>query len=173
MPGFLDALHKLAPCGAVSFRGLPTDARNPSGVTIAASIMATSRSPRLASENFSPGFILALLNRTGRDISALSAFPDEGEVVVLPGSAWNVLCRIDVPQCQLPVIVMEELTMSTDVAQPESWGDALADLVSNITSLVTVSLSKQDAAIGTFGKYRGPWHATPYRRPANSHTNQS
>jgi len=58
--------------------------------------------------------------------------------------------------------------MSTDVAQPEDWGDTLADLVTNITSLVTVSLSDQPVAISTVGKYRGPWQATPCQRHDDS-----
>ncbi len=71
---FLRALERLPTYTGIVFHGLHTiprlaPARWTRGVT------ATSKDPRIATENFSTPAVAAIVSRTGRDIAAFSAHP--------------------------------------------------------------------------------------------------
>lgn len=161
---FLDAIDKLPPFGGISFRGVPGGAVELPPVSIASGVMPSSKVPRLASENFSSGGLLVLLNRTGRDISMLSDRPEDGEVVIRPGSAWNHLVTLQVDGCPPPVLIIEELAVSGETAPPENWGATLTELAENVARIVGNAVKESPVLILTPGRYCGPWQAQPYTR---------
>lgn len=152
--GFLAALDKLPPYEGMTFRGLPQG--EPAPVTgVVTGLMASSRSPRVASENFTAPALVALLNRTGRDLTALSRFPEEAEVVVLPGGLWRALGPVEVDG--VPVHVMEELEPSGRTRQPESWGRTMADVVDAIGQELRAAVVREPVVVNAPGKFAGPW----------------
>jgi len=160
---FLDALGKLPMSGGVGFRGVPVGRPEPPGLSIATMVMSTTRDPRLASENFRCGLLLVVLHRTGRDISMLSTSPDDGEVLIMPGSAWSVLCRSQL--ADTPVVFLEEIVLSENAAQPAGWGHSIADLVGSVSERIATSWSDPPVSIETPGRYCGEWEAREYTRP--------
>lgn len=85
---FSSALEKLPAHTGIVFLGLPyipqlAPARWTRGVT------ATSKDPRIATENLSNPAIAAIVSRTGREIAAFSAHPAEQEVVLPPESSFS------------------------------------------------------------------------------------
>ena len=115
---FLTAMVKLPAAAGVTFRGLPAPAPTPEGLVVTAGVNATSRDPRVASEGGSHTRLLAVAGRSGRDLSALSAHPDEAEVVLLPGAALLPLGRMDVPEVGVTVYLVEELASTQDGRPP-------------------------------------------------------
>lgn len=97
LSALLTALDKLPPFRGLSYRGYagrqgPAHQRViPSGVQV-----ATSRDPRIATENFSTDGVYAVIGRRGRDISQLSQNTLEQEVVFRPGSMYLPIERFDV-----------------------------------------------------------------------------
>jgi len=162
---FLDALGKLPMSGGVGFRGVPMSRPEPPGLSIATMVMSTTRYPRLASENFKCGLLLVILHRTGRDISMLSTSPGDGEVLIMPGSAWSVLCRSQLEG--IPAVFMEEIVFSENAAQPSGWGQNVADLVGSTSERIAASLSEPPVSIETPGRYCGEWEAREYTRPSS------
>jgi hypothetical protein len=151
---FLAALDKLPAYEGVTFRGLAAGESAP--VTgVVTGVMASSRSPRVASENFTAPVLVALLNRTGRDLTALSRFPEEAEVVVLPGSLWRALGPVEVGG--VVVHVMEELEPSGRTRQPASWGRTMPDVVDGIGRELRTAVSREPVTVNVAGKFAGRW----------------
>jgi hypothetical protein len=159
----LDALDKLPPYGGITFRGIPIGASAPPHVSVATGLIPTTTQVQLASENFTAAWILALLNRTARDISILSAASEEHEVVIRPGTAWSRLFQINVQGCRIPVLVLEELQLSDDGAQP-LWGDTSGALAQTITQQVQQALALPPSPIRMPGRFCSEWPAQEYIR---------
>lgn len=156
---FLDAIDKLPAYGGFTFRGLDDAEALPPALGVAAGVLATSRDPRVASENFRTARVLALLNRTGRDISRFSAQPDEGEVVVRPGSVWRVLTSFEVAGTRPTFVVLEELDPSHTTPEPTEWGDTLAETRERLTRVIAEAATAVPVAVASPGKFVGPWPA--------------
>ncbi len=151
--GLLAALEKLPATAAVSYRGLPGDAAAPAGTFVTEGFTATSRDPRIATENFAAGSIVAIAGRTGRDISFMAKNPDESEIVLLPGA---ILRPVQITHADgITVHVIEEL-LTDETAQPDpalpQTPDALLELV---TDAVATARTASPAAITTPGKFSG------------------
>lgn len=164
---FLDAIAKLPDYNGITFRGLAADATDPPQLGVVAGVLSSSRSARVASENFTAARLLVLLNRTGRSIAEFSAQPGEGEVVVRPGTLWRALIEVRVEGSPVPVLVLEELDPTGSTPAPTEWGDTLDDLAGRVVRLVQQGLADDPAAIAVPGKYVGPWPAqVPSAPPA-------
>ena len=161
---FLDALGKLPMHGGAGFRGVPVGGLQPPGLSIATMVMSTTRDPRLATENFKCGLLLVVLHRTGRDISVFSASPGDGEVLIMPGSVWQVLCRSQLAG-GVPAVFVEEIVLGGSAAEPAGWGHGVADLVGATAERVAASLSEPPVSIETPGRYCGEWEAREYTHP--------
>lgn len=148
---FLDAVAKLAPAPGIVFRGLAFGADEPVGTTVLASPVPASADPQVAREG-SAGPVLALLTGTARDLSVLSAHPQEREVVLLPGTVW---LRVDMPELS-GAVVLEEIDPAGAPA-PSAWPDSRADLVGELRRLLADVGSARPGSPP--GKYRGVWRA--------------
>ncbi|GIG23739.1 hypothetical protein Cch01nite_44630 [Cellulomonas chitinilytica] len=156
--GFLDAIAKLPDFNGITFRGFDPSAEQPPVLGVVTAVLASSRDPRVASENFSGAPLLVLLNRTGRDISTFSAQPQDAEVVVRPGTTWRRLTEVDVPGVTPRLLVLEELDLSTTAPSPTEWGDTLAELTARVTRIVQQALTADPVSVSV-GKFVGPWPA--------------
>lgn len=149
---FLTAVEKLPPYEGVTFRGAAAVIET---TTVAAGVMASSRDPRVASENFATPVLLALHHRTGRDISALAQHADEAEVVVLPGSVWRPITTVVVEGTTVQAV--EELDVARTGRQPDSWGTTTADVEARVTRAVEVARARGPVPVHSPGKFAGAW----------------
>lgn len=158
---FLDAIAKLPAFNGIAFRGVEAGAVEPPPLGVAAGVLATSRDPRVGTENFTATLMLVTLHRTGRDVSEFSEHPEDAEVVVRPGSVWQRLIELEVPGVPGRFVVLEELdpTGSTPTPTPTEWGATLAELRARITRMVQLSAAAAPLTVTSPGKFVGPWPA--------------
>ncbi|MCC2307979.1 hypothetical protein [Cellulomonas chengniuliangii] len=156
---FLDAIDKLPAFNGIAFRGLAAGEVEPPPLGVVTGVLAASRDARVASENFTAGRLLVLLNRTGRDVSMFAERPADAEIVVRPGSVWHRLTEFETPGIAAPLLVLEELDVADVTASPTEWGDTLAELTARVTRAVQQSLAAAPNEIGSPGKFVGPWPA--------------
>jgi hypothetical protein len=85
---FLAALEELPEFTGLTFRGCPDDAEfvRPGQLTVLTTVVSTSREIDVATEGRAIQAVYAIASRTGREITAFSARPEEREVVLLPGA---------------------------------------------------------------------------------------
>jgi len=154
---FLSAMDKLPRFDGITFRGMPQGSEPPRTLVAATGVHASSRSPRVATEDFTSAALLVLLNRTARSISEFSAHPEEREVVVLPGTVWRPLVELTVPGHAGAVYVLEELDLSQSLPQPTEWGATLAELANRVQRVVEQDLRGESFTVNVPGKFAGPW----------------
>ena len=156
----LAALEKLPETAAVTYRGLPADAVTPSGTFVTQAFTATSRDPRIATEDFTAAAVVAIAGRTGRDIAFLAQNADEAEVVLLPGTILRPVGSIVAGD--LTVHIVEELLIddasATGTVPPHP---ALPPSAEALSALVTdaVTAAREVTAPMTItspGKFCGP-----------------
>lgn len=127
---FLATLDKLPPYAGVVYHGLRSDPGN--GAVTLRGLAASSRSPRVASENFSTPFLLAILTRTGRDLAPLAGNPSEQETVLLPGTVLVDVERFTLASPPLEVCIFEEISIGEAATIPPEWPasrEALKDFI--------------------------------------------
>lgn len=160
----LDALDKLPPAGGLCWRGLDDTPDSVPDLGVLTALVPTSRDPRIATEDFTARTILVLLTRTGRDLSALSAHPQELEVAQRPGSTWHRLPdrTLDTPA---PLIVLEELNPA-GYTPPTDWPPTLAELDNQLRAQLSAARHNGPATITRPGTFTGPWPlTTPTTQP--------
>ncbi|QZN86218.1 hypothetical protein [Cellulomonas sp. C5510] len=160
---FLSAVDKLPRFDGLSFRGLPDGAEPPQSLSATTGVHASSRSPRVASENFATAALLVLLNRNARSLAAFSAHPDEREVVVLPNTVWRPLIELTVPGLDARVLVLEELDLTQSLPAPTEWGATLDELASRIVRVVQQDLVAAPVPVHIPGKFAGEWFSQEVR----------
>ncbi|WP_295787854.1 hypothetical protein [uncultured Microbacterium sp.] len=148
---FLRALERLPAHTGVVFHGLPgipslDPARWTRGVT------ATSRDPRIATENFSTPAVAAIVSRTGRDIASFSANPAEQEIVLPPEVVLLEVARTTLPDGR-PVVIIEQLAEQDPSTSLPPTRDALVDLV---RQTLQSAIESADVPITTPGKFVEP-----------------
>jgi hypothetical protein len=114
---FLRALERLPPYTGIVYHGLPAvpalaRARWTRGV------VATSRDPRIATENFTAPVIAAIVSRSGRDIAAFSSHPQEHEVVIPPEVPIQEVARTVAPDGRVVVIIEQLAEVDPDSGLP-------------------------------------------------------
>ena len=151
--GLLKAFDKLAPRRLVTFRGRSLDSGfGGEGQTVVTrELTATSRSVAVATENFTAPALYVVIGRTGRAVEKLSRFPDEREVVFLPGSMFIVVksARID----DLPVTIVEQLNPGRD--QIDDPLGTLEEIAAFAVQRVGQARVAGPVAITTPGKFLG------------------
>lgn len=160
-PALWSALDKLPAFTGISYRGL--DGAIGAGWERVTDGAATSRDPRVASQNFQTGAMLAFLHRTAGEISQLSAQPAELEVIIRPGTQWQPLSTVDVPELGRQVHVLFELGHG---AQPAEWGNSAQDVHARVLHDIRTALSLGPAQLAPAGKFDGAW---PTASAADAH----
>jgi len=159
-PLLLTALAKLPPVGGIVMRGL--DGGDVPALGVLTDVVTGSRKIAVATENFTAPTLLVLLSRTGRDLAPLSAYHDDDEVALVPGSAWR---RLPDPVVdQITVVALEEVDPA-GYRQPTGWPQTLADLTRKISELVCDARSTEPVVVTRPGQFTGPW---PTRSPEDA-----
>lgn len=159
MSNILHAIERLPSFSGVAFRGLANGEAEPHQLGVVNGAAYASLRARAAAENLVALRLLVLLNRTVRNIAPFSQHPEEGEVVVRPGSVWHRLISITVPGLEAPALVLEELDPSGPAPVPEGWGDTRSELAARVRALVEADRAAEAAPIAVPGKYSGAWPA--------------
>ena len=146
---FLNAVSKLPASPGVSYHWANDEAAAWGGTTDG--ILATSQSIRVATQNFSASVVYCIVGRSGRDISALSRYPDEAEVVFLPGT--TLLARGARMLDGVRVVVLEELDVTADVHPAERSVD---ELFSELEASIFEARRAAPIGISTPEKFLGP-----------------
>lgn len=153
LEALLSALDKLPPYRGLSYRGYA--GRQGEGFQrpqASAVLVATSRDPRVATENFSTDGVYAVIGSLGRDISSASRHPQEQEVVFRPGSVFLPIERFDVGE--LEVAIVEEIDPQRDRdEQPPFTLDQLKD---QMRAAIQDARQRPDVDDVTEGKFVGP-----------------
>lgn len=162
---FLSALEKLPAHTGIVFHGLPfipqlAPARWTRGVT------ATSKDPRIATENFSTPAIAAIVSRTGREISAFSAHPAEQEVVLPPEVVLLEVACTSLPDGR-PVVIVEQLAEHDPTS---GLPPTLNDLITRVNEVLRSAQALEPAPVTTPGKFVEPLFFLDDRAADNSGT---
>lgn len=153
---FLEAVERLPPLAAVSYRGLPEGVPAPSETVITRGITATSLDPSIAAEGGAHRTLLAVVGRTGRALGPLSSQAHEQEVVLLPGAALAPVGSVDVEAAGIRVLLLEELVPpGTDAASADSLPVSLEALLDLVRAQVSAAVSTGSGMGGPAGKYAG------------------
>jgi hypothetical protein len=146
--GIISALSKLPATAALVFHGLP-GADGVAEITEVRTIVATSYDARVATENFSVAAIAAIVVKEGRYLGPLSRFPDEQELVVLPGSVLRRVSGFELPD-GTPVVVLEELSPAP---LPEGFPGSLEALVDAIAARIEQQRAAGAVDVTSPGKF--------------------
>lgn len=153
---FLEAVERLPPLAAVSYRGLPEGAAPPSETVITRGITATSLDPSVAAEGGAHRTLLAVVGRTGRALGPLSSRSQEQEVVLLPGAALAPVGSVDVEDVGIRVLLLEELVPpGTDAAPTDGLPASIEALVELVRAQVGAAGRTGSGVLGPAGKYAG------------------
>lgn len=151
---FLSALEKMPPYVGLTFRGLAAGAPAPT-TGVLAGLAPSSRDPRVATENLTTPGVLVLMSRTGRDLTVLSQRPHEVEVVLLPGTLWQVHRQVTFGG--VPAFILEELDLEGRGGKPESWPDTLDGVVEHAGQVWATLTARGPVEAPTPGKFAGSW----------------
>jgi hypothetical protein len=153
LDALLSALDKLPPYRGLSYRGY--SGRQGEGFQrpqASAVLVATSRDPRVATENFTTDGVYAVIGSLGRDIASLGSRPQEQELVFRPGSVFLPIERFDVDG--LEVAIVEEIDPQRDRdEQPPFTLDQLKD---QMRAAIHEARRRPDVDDVTPGKFVGP-----------------
>lgn len=148
----LAAFSKLPPVAGVSFHGGDDDAAGEGGTL--AGVLATSRSPRVASENFSTSVLYCLVTVSGRDLTQLSRHEVEQEIVLLPGTTLLGLGSIQAEGLRL--VMLEELDVEREPSEARTSGDALDQLFATVSAAVATARAEPPVPVTSPGKFVAP-----------------
>jgi hypothetical protein len=153
----LAALERLPTFRGLAFRGVPTDVDLPGRAVVTSLLTATSRNPRVGSENFAHRRLIAIASRKGRDIGMLAANPAEAEIVFLPGTTLLPLKEVRVVEADVTVLLVEELDLSGRVP-PDNRGmpASLAEFEARAVEVVAEAFHVRPMALTSPGKFAGP-----------------
>ncbi|THV43589.1 hypothetical protein [Glycomyces buryatensis] len=149
----------------LTFRGITGEP--PAAVFRVPKVLPTSQDPRVASENFTADHLAAILTRTGRLVSRMSAHPNEREIVLLPGVLLQPIGTLAVPGLASELVILEEIGDALDgtantgpIGQLPTGRD---ELLAHITAVVTFALDGPPVKIHSPGKF------TPRTAPTSAH----
>ncbi|GAA1844375.1 hypothetical protein [Agromyces salentinus] len=146
---FLAAAEKLPPSAGITFHGMNGPVIEEGTL---AGVLATSRSIRVATENFRASSVVVILGRSGRELTALSRHPDEQEVVFLPGTSF-LRAAGGAESGGLRVVLLEEVA-----AQIEEHGSSMPadDLLASVVAHIERERDLQPVDVHSAGKFVGP-----------------
>jgi hypothetical protein len=148
----LAGLRKLPVHRGLSFRGggvTDTFGRS-SRTAVTRALTATSRDPRVATENFTTGGLYAVIGSAGRDVTGVSEHPAEREVVFLPDTAFRVVRTVR--HEDLPIVVVEQLDPDRAPTEPKLELDSV---LQRIATLVRAAKDADPVEVTSPGKFAG------------------
>lgn len=148
---FLEELAQLEPFSGVTYHGL-TSLDDLGGMRRTWGILATSHDPRVATESFTAPVVMALLGRTGRDITAYSRRPAEQEVVIPPGATLRLLAE-DVTDEGQPLVVFEQIG---SVDAPTLPAAERAELIRSVKARISAAALEPGWTPLSPGKFTAP-----------------
>jgi hypothetical protein len=145
-------LRKMPTHRGLSFRGGTLTDRfgRDSNTVVTRVLTATSRDPRIATENFSTDGMYAVLGTAGRDIALASEHRAEQEVVFLPGTAFSVVTTVR--HEDLPIVVVEQLDADRI---SESAKIELSNVLARIANCVRAAKDNGPVEVPSPGKFVG------------------
>ncbi len=143
-------LAKLPSFAGVSFRALRAGEAPPPAAGAVVAVMPSTSNPDCAFGAAGVRTVVVLLNRTARDVSALSPVPAAGEVVTLPGAALRTVGAFEFPGRPVDFLVIEEIA-TADAPDP-SWPTSMDAIVHLLSGLVP---APPPAGVDV-GRYAGP-----------------
>ncbi|WP_199253751.1 hypothetical protein [Mycolicibacterium mengxianglii] len=150
--GLEQALLQLPATPAITYRGLAGEP-SPNAITLS-SVLPSSLSPRVATENFTAQRLVAIVTITGRYIAPLSQHPDEHEIALLPGTVLLPVGSVNVEGLSNPVVLLAE---PGDAPQ---LPPGPAELRAAVIEQVSAALAAPAVPIHSPGRF------TPASRPA-------
>ncbi|WP_026877504.1 hypothetical protein [Jiangella gansuensis] len=155
LAGLLTALEKLPPAPGLTYRGLAAGAAPPDGTLVTQGLTATSRDPRVATENFTAAGVLAVAGHHGRDLGFFAQNPAEAEVVFLPGTVFRPVRAVTLDDGQ-PVVFVEELRPdAAEPAPPAGLPASTDELVSRVRDEVDAAQRRPAVTVTNPGKFAG------------------
>lgn len=149
---FHDTLDLLPGWQGVSYRGLPPGPLLPVGTLIrTTTLTATSRSPRVATENFAVGGLWAINGRSGRALEGSYDVGESYDVVFRPGSFLRVVKVARVGE--LPVVMLEDEAF-WEPSEPAHA--SLDDFSAEVATRVIAERRRIDVPVPVPGKFVGP-----------------
>lgn len=152
LANLLSALDKLPPYRGLSYRGYvePLPAR-PQRATVSPVLVATSKDPRVATDNFTTRGLFAIIGNRGRDLTSVGTRPHEQEVVFRPGSMFLPIERFEVDG--LEVAIIEDLDPDVDKSVPPRY--TLEELKEQMRTAITEARARGPVEGITAGKFVG------------------
>ena len=148
---FLQTMEKLPPTPGLVFHGLPADGVQASSGVLR-NIVATSRNPRVATENFTTPGLACIATLTGRNIGFFSAHPAEEEAVVLPAIALVCVSAGRDEVLGVDVVVYEEIDLEA-VPSDEDRAAAYERLMDEVQERLGAAWHGAPVAVTSPGKY--------------------
>lgn len=147
----LGQLARVPTWGGLSFRGMHGRITFGTEVqtAVARGLVATSRNPRVATENFTAHGLFAILGSTGRGIESLSQFPDEEEIVFLPGSVFKFVATANFEG--MPITIAHQGSLSSGQENDLDLGTSSR----KIASAIRTALGAGPLTVMSPGKFVG------------------
>lgn len=155
----LATLAKLPYTTGLTFRGMPADAEPIYGTTITSLVTATSKDPRVASDNFAVDRMYAIVARKARDVAPFAEHPDEGELVLLPGTVLVPVGQIRVDGMGATVQIVEEVDPGAGrqglSAGTSALPETVDDLIDKVVRTVIKARRAEPVELTSPGKFSG------------------
>ncbi|WP_166784038.1 hypothetical protein [Cryobacterium suzukii] len=151
---FLRTMEKLPMSPGLVFHGLPSGGASLTG-NILLGVVAASRNPRVATENFTTPAVACVVSRTGRLLAPFSAFPAEEEIVLLPGIVLLPVLSYRSDAAGVDVVVLEELDLEAPVVDSDREA-ASAVLRRDVDVVLAAAWNAAPVVVNTPGKFVVP-----------------
>lgn len=155
----LAGLERLPTRAAIAFRGMTLETPALEGAVIIRTVVPTSRDPRVATENFTCKKLYAIAARPGRELGSFARYPEEAELVLLPGTALLPRHEIRLSDPDLTIQLLEELAVPQEgqmaTAPLAELPATLEELAEHVTNIVTQAHTSGSVTITSPGKFVG------------------
>lgn len=146
----LNQLQAVPPWSGISFRGMSEHASFGTEVrsAVSAGLIATSRDPRVATENFTSNGLFAIVGTQGRGIESVSQFPHEKEVVFLPSTVFAFVATATYEE--MPIVIARQVDLGSDKEQtaPDDLGRRVGAAIRAAKEGAAVPITSPDKYVG-------------------------
>ena len=150
----LAAAWALPPSPAVVFRSSPDELPPHTPVRLGGPVPA-SLDPLVASDNLGWPTLIAIVSRTGRDVSSMSSQPWQREWLLLPGSSYLTVPAPSETLAGVRVFVLDEQVDDGGASQAQLPPD-IAALMAQVRDAVLTADERDDVPVPFPGRFAGP-----------------